>query len=255
MNKEDFRAALDAVLLDHLPKTAILRRYDVARGKELQEKFKSPESSSVLVANAFGFFLEQPDALTLPHPPLAPNDASSVLLEAEMRFPWSGGTHPWLDVVIETESTLIGIESKRYEPYRDKKRVDFSDAYDRAVWGDEMAPFERMRDELKAGRPFLFVGAAQLVKHAFGLRTQARKRSKKPVLCYLYAEPAAYPDGKSIARADIVAHRREIDAFATGIVGAEVEFYSLTYQALMNHWSGWSALREHSSAILRHFDI
>jgi hypothetical protein len=42
-------------------------------------------------------------------------------LEYCARFPWSGGRHPWLDALAETPETIIGVESKRFEPYRDIK--------------------------------------------------------------------------------------------------------------------------------------
>ena len=44
-----------AALLDHLPKDAILARYQAAGGQELiSGKFANPESSAALAANAFG---------------------------------------------------------------------------------------------------------------------------------------------------------------------------------------------------------
>jgi len=213
--KRDSAVSLDrarGALLDHLPKELILARYQAAGGQEvLTGKFASPESSAALVANAFGFFLNVPELLSLPEPSVAAGSVSEVLLETQMRFPWSGGYHPWLDVVVETPDSLIGIESKRYEPFRDTKSVEFSDAYARPVWGDNMRPFEALRRALLNGESrFQFLDAAQLVKHAFGLRTQATKRNKGAFLVYLYAEPVTYPDGRPIQAADKTAHRREV---------------------------------------------
>jgi hypothetical protein len=53
-----------------------------------------------------------------------------------VRFPWNGGRHPCLDVLVTTVSVLLGIESKRYEPFRAKAVTTLSDAYWRPVWGD-----------------------------------------------------------------------------------------------------------------------
>jgi hypothetical protein len=68
--------------------------------------------------------------------------ASSLHLEALVRFPWSGGHHPCLDVLIATPHSLIGVEAKRYEPFRPKSQADpvsdWSEAYWRQVWGDSM---------------------------------------------------------------------------------------------------------------------
>jgi hypothetical protein len=100
--------------------------------------------------------------------------------------------------VIETDHHLLGVESKRFEPYRDQKRVSLSKAYDRDVWGNQMAPFERMRDALRAGdETFEYMDAAQLVKHAFGLVTDGKRKSKSPILVYLFAEPKSL-NGKPI---------------------------------------------------------
>ena len=116
------------VILNHLPKEAILACYDSGRGKELASgKFANPASSSALVANAFGIFLTEASLLHVPTVTEVYGHAIAVDLEKELRFPWRGGLHPWLDVVAQTETHLIGIESKRYEPFRDKKSL-FSEA-------------------------------------------------------------------------------------------------------------------------------
>ena len=44
-----------------------------------------------------------------------------------MRFPWKDGRHPWLDVGMESATTLIGIESRRYEPFRPAKASGFAE--------------------------------------------------------------------------------------------------------------------------------
>lgn len=54
-----------------------------------------------MTANAFGWFLNRASDLP-PLPGVPAGRVASVTLEAEMRFPWAEGRHPWLDVVIET---------------------------------------------------------------------------------------------------------------------------------------------------------
>jgi hypothetical protein len=246
------------VLLDHLPKDLILARYQVAGGQELTSgKFANPESSAALVANAFGLFADRPDLLILPGERVACGAATRVELEAQMRFPWSGGYHPWLDVAVESATDLIGIESKRYEPFRDRKSAVFSPAYTRAVWGEAMAPFEAMRDELTGGRTFRFLDAAQLVKHAFGLRTEAQRLGRRPTLFYLYAEPQAYPDGRLVSQEDVAAHRLELGDFTAAVATtvAEVHFCSCSYADLLATWSAQPDLRDHAGAIAGRFDV
>jgi hypothetical protein len=255
LTRDEALAGARGALLAHLPKDAILARYAGAAGKEVTSgKFASPESSAALAANAFGFFLEDPSAFTLPG--LSPfGETISVELEAQMRFPWRGGLHPWLDAAARTETHLNGIESKRYEPFRDAKKAAFSKAYDRPVWGENMSAYEAVRDALRDGGPFRFLDAAQLVKHAFGLRTQAVREGRRPVLVYLFAEPRAFPSGREIADADLKAHRAEIAAFVDLVAPSEVLFIGLSYRELVSYWVELPKLRTHACALVNSFDL
>ena len=134
--------------LPGVPGSEIEAIFNTAAGNEIVTgKFDSPESSAALAANAFGFFLQR--ASDLPALPGCGSEtwpALSLMLEAELRFPWSGGRHPVLDCLVRTPSALIGIESKRFEPYRTRHTSPLSDAYWRRVWGEHMSGYERVRD-------------------------------------------------------------------------------------------------------------
>lgn len=177
---------LPGVVVDH-----VVKRLKAAGGKEIESgKLASPESSAALAVNTFGWFVKSPELLP-PMPGLEhAGRPTYVDVEYCARFPWAAGRHPWLDAIVETDTHLIGVKSKRFEPYRDRKKVSLSAAYDRPVWGENMEPFEQMRDRLRTGElRFEYLDAAQLVKHAFGLVTDAQRRSRKTALLYLYAEP------------------------------------------------------------------
>jgi hypothetical protein len=142
-----------------------------------------------------------------------------VILEGIVRFPWSGGRHPCLEALIQTKAALIGIESKRYEPFRPKSKSSLSLAYWRQVWGKDMEGYQTVRDGLRNGQiVFDRLDTNQLIKHAFGLRTAVHRNGtlsgKTPVLYYLYAEPSAWLDGKLIDEQDVKSHREEIARFA-----------------------------------------
>ena len=234
---------------EHLIRAALAK----AGGNEIESgKLDSPESSAVLAVNAFGWFIERPRDLP-PFPCFADLDwpAVRVDVERQMRFPWRGGRHPWLDAAVETDSHVIGIESKRFEPFRDAKTVSLSDAYDRDVWGDRMTPFTAMRDRLRAGNGgYLHLDAAQLVKHAFGLVTEGRRLGKAPVLLYLYAEPANRGT-TPIPVAAIERHRAEIADFAAAVAGGEVRFAACSWREWLAGWTG-DAL-EHADALIARF--
>lgn len=241
--------------LSGVPSEYVLDRLAKAGGNEVGSgKLASVESSAALAVNSFGWFHERPEAL-----PRFPGLegiglAQRVDVEYCARFPWSGGRHPWLDAVVETERELLGVESKRFEPYRDKKSISLSEAYDRPVWGTNMAPFERMRDTLRSGgERFIYLDAAQLVKHAFGLVTDGRRKGKAPILVYLFAEPAAL-QGRPLDPSGFSEHRAEILGFASAVAGAEVVFRSISYREWLATWPTHGPISEHAKAIVERFD-
>lgn len=235
-------------LLAHLDEERVLTAYAAAPGRELEGKFQSPESSSALAANAFGYFLERPSELpALPGLSAVSWPALTIDLEHIVRFPWSGGRHPCLDVLVTTEDCLIGIESKRFEPFRTTKKGELSSAYDRPVWGRKMGRFEQLRDDLSSAKVgYKHLDAVQLLKHAFGLRTEGQRRGLAPILVYLFAEPSAWPNGTAIELESRRMHRTEIDDFASRVSGDEVIFYPISYDELLKSWIGEDVLEEHA---------
>ncbi|MCV2870365.1 hypothetical protein OEW28_17255 [Defluviimonas sp. WL0002] len=251
--------------LPGVPIEKVRSAYDHAAGNEIESgKFWSPESSSALAANTFGWFLERPKALPRLPVSLIASPVKEVRLEAEMRFPWAGGKHPWLDAVLVTDDLLIGIESKRYEPFRGgKKGLGFTDAYDRPVWGDSMARYCAVRDELKSGALcYEALDAAQLVKHAYGLRSAVHRENGpwhglRPVLFYLYAEPVSWPGGRPVDALKKAKHRSMIDNFAGRVAGDEVAFIALDYASLVASWAqaADAHLAAHATNLAAEFDI
>jgi hypothetical protein len=251
-------------LLPGVPEDAIRACYDAAPGGEIESgKFASPESSAALVANAFGIFLKQPNVL--PVLPRCQNygwPVHTLALEEIVRFPWNGGRHPCLDVLITTGSALIGVESKRYEPFRAHPAVQFSDAHWRPVWGSQMSGYERMRDDLQNQSViFNHLDSAQIIKHAFALRTEVQpgrnSQGKRPILYYLYAEPATWPDQRPVDAGMIHEHRNEIALFSHAVRNDEVIFIACSYRELLQSWvqSEIVLLKQHAKAVADHFSI
>lgn len=248
-----------AGLFDYLPADKIRAAFERSPGNEFGSgKFQSPESSAALAANTFGYFLDCPGDL----PPIPGTEADgwpakTVSIEECAAFPWRpAGRHPWLDAFVETKTHIIGIESKRYEPFRSKKAGAFSEAYWRDVWGGNMAPFERVRDGLRDGSlNFQRLDAVQLVKHAFGLRTEAERRGKSPVLVYLHAEPETWPDGRPLNAEHVIIHRDEAQRLADLVAGAEVSFCVCDYHELLSALdeSDLEAVRSHAENVRKVF--
>ena len=242
--------------LPGVPVEAVMAALRRSPGHELSSgKFDSPESSAALAANAFGWFLNRPqDLAPLPNVPMG--QPLEVQIEAEMRFPWSGGRHPWLDAAITTATTLVGVESKRYEPFRPKKALVFSEAYDSRDWGPGMDRWNAMRQALATGaQVYRSLDAVQLVKHAYGLRNQAIKRGRGAVLVYLHAAPAVWANGKPLSAEAIARHGAEIEDFARAVKGDDVTFVALRWADLLAQWSKGSATRKHAEEISARFGL
>ena len=248
--------------LPGVPGDLIQEMFADAPGNEIETgKFDHPESSARLAANAFGYFVERPGLLpSLPGCEDERWPATRVVLEETVNFPWRGGRHPVLDVLVETPSALIGIESKRFEPFR--KSSAFSEAYVKPVWGDRMKGFERIRDwireeESRAGG----LDSAQLVKHALALRTKVCKAEEAdrlvPFLLYVYAEPTAWPKTKEPVDPQVIsAHRKQVQEFAEQVTDDEVRFVHCTFRELLGVWmdKGSPDVSRHGEAVLGCFD-
>ncbi len=250
---------LDRGLLPHLDRERIMALYRASPGnEEASGKFENVQSSAALAANFFGFFIGRPDEF--PGLPGLELDGvpQTVTPEQSLRFPWSRGRHPWLDAVIVTEGMLVGVESKRFEPFRTKRPGSFAEAYFKHDWGPDMAHYCAMRDALADGSTtFRHLDAVQLVKHAFGIVTQARKTSNTAVLYYLYAEPTRWAGTTEapIPDADRELHRQEVARFAEAVAGDEVKFASGCYAdalALMSS-SPIAEVRHHAEAVAAAF--
>ena len=249
--------------LPGVPGAEVEAIFNAAPGNEIASgKFDNPESSAALAANAFGFFLGRPSDLpALPGCEDESWPAQSLALEAEVCFPWSGGRHPVFDGLVTTHSALIGIESKRFEPFRAKRAPSLSDAYWRPVWGERINGYQSIRDGLRS-EPKLYshLDAAQLFKHAFALRTavhrQGANKGLTPVLFYVFAEPEVWPkDGISVDGAAKARHRHEIARFASAVAGDEVIFVSCPYRRLLNMWRGHddASVGAHADAVAARF--
>lgn len=230
----------------------IIERLKAAGGNEVESgKFLNPESSSALAVNSFAFYNDKPDEL-----PSFPNlkfnsKPISVDIEYSARFPWRGGKHPWLDVFVETKDQIFGIESKRFEPYRDAKNIKLSEAYWRPVWGDNMKRFEDLRDKIsKKEISFKYLDAVQLIKHGFGLVTEGKRKNKRPFLVYLFAEPKVLK-GKEINKEIFKSHRIEAQTFKNFVNGDTVEFEFFSYKEWLNNFTGNNI--DHAKNIIENF--
>ena len=235
----------DTVFLPGVPAEAVLASLGRLPGSDLD----SPDSSSALVANTFGWFLDRPRQL-LPLPGVPMGLPETVELGVEMQLPMRNVRHPRLDAVVTTSTTLVGIASVRYQPFRPRKVTRFTEPFQDRDWGPGMARFGRMRAALTTGQQtYHHLDAVTLVKQAYALRTQSLKQARGAVLVYLHAAPATWSSGKPVDRKAVLRHQSEVAGFARAVKGDDVTFVALRWSDLLAEWSKTPALAAHAAAV------
>jgi len=150
-------------------------------GNELLTKFRAAHSSSGLGVNSFAPFRRCITDLALQ------NGDVFNLLEFERKCPTGlrGGRSPNLDVLLSGPSGVVGVESKLTE-YLVRHRATFSPAYAEQIRDArrKQGYFHEMQRLMKEPDSYVWLDAAQLIKHAFGL---AHTFPDRPVtLLYLF---------------------------------------------------------------------
>jgi hypothetical protein len=235
----------DPSFLPGVPAEAVLAALGSLPGSDLE----SPDSSSALVANTFGWFLSRP-RLLLPFPGVPMGLPETLELGVEMSLPLRGVRHPRLDAVVTTATTLVGVASTRYQPFRPRKTTAFTEPFDSRDWGPGMARYGKMRQALTTGQQtFRQLDAVSLVKQAYALRTQSVKQARGAVLVYLHAAPAHWSSGKPVDRQAITRHEAEIAEFGRAVKGDDVTFVPLRWADLLAEWAKVPALTAHATAL------
>nr|WP_201157130.1 hypothetical protein [Rhodobaculum claviforme] len=124
----------------------------------------------------------------------------------------------------------MGIESKLTE-YLATHRAVFSPAYAEQIRDErrEQGYFREMLRLMDAPDSYVWLDAAQMIKHAFGL---ARTFGGRPVtLLYLFWEPAN-PEAHRV----FTEHRQEIADFAGPVAGSTPAFEAMSYPDLWARW-------------------
>ncbi|WP_374628955.1 hypothetical protein [Pannonibacter indicus] len=195
-------------------------------GRELQTKFKAVHSSSGLCVNCFSPFRRSISSLSLPA------GAPFGRLQFERKCPTGlrGGRAPNLDVLLDGLESVVGIESKLTE-HLGKHRAGFSPAYAEQIRDTrrQNGYFQEMQRLQEEPDHYLWLDAAQLIKHAFGLE---HTYSGRPVtLLYLFWEPANPATSPVFA-----AHRAETARFAERVQGSSPGFAAMSYPELWTFW-------------------
>lgn len=176
--------------------------------------------------NAFAWFIPRPNLL----PVLPGAEAAGTAVRVEVgycaRYPRNGLNHPWLHAVVITNSHLIGVVSKRCEPFREASSPRLRDTDCRPWQSSNMANRQASRQGLRDdGIVYQYLDAGGLVIHA----GEARRLRKAALLHYIFAEPSGRGAG-AIAATDHWQHRAEIADFAARVSGDDVGCSACSYR-------------------------
>jgi hypothetical protein len=215
----------------------IEREFAAGAGNELAGKMLAPWSSSALAANSFARWRPCADALKLAGISGFRSFAFERKCDHGVRGEW-----PNLDVVLERDRAVVGVESKCLEYTRAHKPVVVSDAY----WALRDTRAEsRWFAALSEVAGFARLDAYQLVKHFLGLAYSYPDRER--TLVYLYWEPLNSDEPL------FVEHRREVARFAALVADdPSCGFVALSYA---EHWRELDALDSSPAWLAAHLDV
>lgn len=193
--------------------------------KMVPAKMQAIHSSSALVCNAFGYWHDQRDKSPLQMALGCSSPIESIKFE-DRKPTGLSGIPPHLDVVLYCGKMVHAIESKFSEPYQEEKKKILmgSKSYAPSLWSDKglrnCANMVNLINDGKLNGKFKYLSANQLLKHALGL---SNNHGNEFELIYLWYEKPGMRESDT--------HKEEIEVF-TSMVGDEMTFRSMTYQAL-----------------------
>ena len=212
-------------------------------------KFCAAYSSSALVVNTFGPFRRSPDHLSL--------DGYTDFRKSqfEQKCPTGlRGRKPNLDFLAAGPKNLVAVESKFLETLQPPKVAEFKESYNHViqtkaepVWQDTYKAL------LVDPKKYIYLDAAQLVKHYLGIRNTFQDRRVTKVLVYLFWEPTNADD-----LPEFLEHRREVELFSRAVEGSEIRFVALSYSQLWRNWStesGWDGMLAHIEALRQRYEL
>ena len=210
-------------------------------GHELEEKFRAVHSSAALVVNTFGIWKNSAHILELC------GVAGFDKITFERKCPTGlRGAPPNIDLIVESQSTVIGIESKLTD-HLDLARPKFRPSYNRDNLPYVEDKWWKVLENNRTGiRQYLDV--AQLIKHYVGLRNQKEFQGRNIILYYLFWEPKNWSDKDAF-----ITHRKEIRSFAEQVENTSIRFMANSYPELWYKWETKAELEEQLNNLRRRY--
>lgn len=200
-------------------------------------------SSCLAALNNFGAWRLHPETLAL----ASAKDFDQLRLEEKLRI-FRGGRAPNLDCVLWDHARLLAIESKLCEHLAPGHSALFQESYEHVAphvhetWAELYALLKREPNH------FVYLDAAQLMKHYLGVRTQiAPGRShagKQATLIYFCWEP-----GDAETQPVVLAHRDEVAELGSLVADPELPFVAVSHREM---WRAWEACATAAPGLAQH---
>jgi hypothetical protein len=242
LDDDDYVVDVADNLLPGLRVADIKKEFKAGAGGELKGKMRAPWSSSALAVNSFLPWRTSRKAVgLLGLGPLSP----TFTFEAKCPNKVSG-TPPHLDVLFETDTAVVAVESKCTEFVQGSAHKAVSARYLALEARRDPRASSRWFAVLSQTAAFPLLDSYQLVKHFLGLRNTYPDRAL--TLVYLYWEPPN-ADREPV----FLAHRDEVARFAALVAGDETcRFVHASYAEL---WREWAGRRDDSQWLARHLEL
>jgi hypothetical protein len=212
-------------------------------GDELKRKFRAVHSCSALVVNTFAPFKKDPSRLNL----CGAQGFRSIRFEQKLST-GLGGTPPNLDLVAESDTDVVAVESKLLE-YFSPKKPSFSKSYRKGRLPQAEDKWLALMESLRGSAP-KHLDVAQLIKHYFSLRNTTEYTKRNITLLYLFWEP------ENSSKFDIFQkHRDELNEFAHDVANTSIKFVYQSYQELWSEWIAEGIFETHVKKLQARYSI
>ena len=232
VNGKGYYATFNENLLSSVLKDDFEKDLKQGAGNELDGKFRALHSSSALGVNFFGYFKRHRSKLSI----LGENNFyDNFQFEKKLR---TGVSRPNLDVFLENDNCIIGIECKFLE-HLSLKKPKIQDAYSDELLLRHDSGLQDVVNHYRKNSSGAYLDTAQLIKHAIGLINS--KGAKHAKLVYLFWEPTNFEQFEIFKQ-----HRIQLESFSKLMLDVKnIKFHSLSYSDLYHSLNSDLELHEH----------
>jgi hypothetical protein len=166
------------------------------------------------------------------------------------------GTPPNLDVFLESQDVIIGIESKYLETLEISKEHTNKNLEKSYLNRKELSylpdSFNELIEHYVKIDKEMYLDAAQLIKHSIGLINEAQNSQRKAVLFYIYWRPRNHEDFCNYA-----VHSEELEEFAIQMskLNNSIEFQHMPYDEFWRKYKNDPVLGQHFQRVQERYWI